>query len=52
MKKKLLLTLVMALAFVLALTVAVFADTVHNENTVNYSATVTLDDGKVLPLFD
>lgn len=52
MKKKLLLTLVMALAFVLALTVAVFAEVVHDESNVDYNEKVTLSDGTVLPLFD
>ena len=52
MKKKLFLTLVLAFAFVIALSVSVFADSIHNENTVDYSAKVTLDDGTELNLFD
>ena len=50
--KKLFLTFVLALAFVIALSVSVFAGSIHNENTVDYKATVTLDDGTVLNLFD
>lgn len=52
MKKRLFLTFVMIFVFALTLAFAVSADTIHNENTVDYSATVTLDDGTVLPLFD
>ena len=53
MKKKLFLGFVMTVVFALALTLAVSAEgTVHNENTVDYSETVTLNDGTVLPLFD
>lgn len=52
MKKKLLLALVMTFVFALALTFAVSADSIHNENTVDYKATVTLDDGTVCNLFD
>ena len=52
MKKKLFLTVVMTLVFAVALMLAVSAESVHNENTVDYDATVTLSDGKVLPLFD
>ncbi len=52
MKKKLFLAIVMAAIFVLTLAFAVSADSVHNENTVDYSATVTLDDGTVCELFD
>lgn len=52
MKKRLFLTFVMVFIFALTLAFAVSADTVHNENTVDYNATVTLDDGTVLPLFD
>ena len=52
MKKRLFLTFVMIFVFALTLAFAVSADTIHNENTVDYNATVTLDDGTVLPLFD
>ena len=46
------LMLIMAVIFAVTLAVAVFADSVHNENTVDYSATVTLNDGTVCPLYD
>jgi len=52
MKKKLFLTLVMALVFALALTIAAFAEVVHDESNVDYNEKVTLLDGTVLPLFD
>ena len=52
MKKRLFLTLVMVFVLALTLAFAVSAGTVHNENTVDYNATVTLDDGTVLSLFD
>ncbi len=52
MKKRLFLTFVMVFIFALTLAFAVSAGTVHNENTVDYSETVTLDDGTILPLFD
>ena len=52
MKKRLFLTFVMIFVFALTLAFAVSAGTIHNENTVDYSATVTLDDGTVLSLFD
>lgn len=52
MKKRLFLTFVMIFVFALTLAFAVSADTIHNENTVDYNAIVTLDDGTVLPLFD
>ena len=52
MKKKLFLAIVMVFAFVMAFTFVVSAEAVHNENTVDYDATVTLDDGAVLPLYD
>ena len=52
MKKRLFLTFVMVFVFALMLAFAVSAGTVHNENTVDYSATVTLDDGTKLELFD
>lgn len=52
MKKKLFLVAVMVFAFVLALTVAVSAEAIHNSTTVDYDATVTLNDGTVLPLYD
>ena len=50
--KKLLLTLVLALSLSLVFTIAVFADRVHNENTVNYGETVTLNDGTTVNIFD
>ena len=45
---------VMTFLFVLALAFAVSAEaeSVHNANTVDYRATVTLNDGVVLPLYD
>lgn len=52
MKKKLFLMVVMTFVFALALTFAVSAESVHNENTVDYDATVTLDNGTVCNLFD
>ena len=54
MKKKLFLMVVMTFLFVLALAFAVSAEaeSVHNANTVDYRATVTLNDGAVLPLYD
>ena len=52
MKKKLFLMVVMAFVFVMVLTLTVCAESVHNENTVDYNATVTLEDGTVLPLYD
>ena len=52
MKKRLFLTVVMIFVFALMLTFAVSADSVHNANTVDYSATVTLSNGTVLNLFD
>ncbi len=52
MKKKLFLMVVMAFVFAMVLTLVVCAESVHNENTVDYSATVTLNDGTVLPLYD
>ena len=52
MKKRLFLTFVMVFVFALTLALVTSADTIHNENTVDYSATVTLDDGTELELFD
>jgi hypothetical protein len=52
MVKKLYLTIFMAVILTVMLALLVSADTVHNENTVDYSATVTLNDGTVLPLYD
>ena len=54
MKKKLFLMVVMTFLFVWALAFAVSAEaeSVHNANTVDYRATVTLNDGVVLPLYD
>ena len=42
MKKRIFLTFVMVFVFALMLAFAVSAGTVHNENTVDYNATVTL----------
>lgn len=50
--KKLLISLVMSLALALTFSLVVLADSVHNENTVDYSETVTLGDGTVIPIFD
>ena len=47
MAKKLYLTIFMAVILTVMLALLVSADTVHNENTVEYSATVTLTDGTV-----
>ena len=52
MKKKLFLAFVMTFVFAVVLAFAVSAETVHDSTTVDYSATVTLDDGTVLPLYD
>lgn len=61
MKKKLLITLVMSVVFALALAFTVSAESIHNESTVDYNATVTLNkeftlaDGSTTntaPLFD
>lgn len=52
MQKKLILTLALVVMFVLILTVSVFADSVHNANTVDYSAKVTLENGTEVSLFD
>ncbi len=52
MKKKLFLTAVMVFIFVMMLAFAVSADSVHNENTVDYNSKVTLNDGTVLPIYD
>lgn len=49
--KRLFLALVVAIAFVLALTVAVSAESVHN-GKVDLNQKVTLSDGTVLNLFD
>ena len=49
--KRLFLALVMAIVFVLALTVAVSAESVHN-GKVDLNQKVTLSDGTVLNLFD
>ena len=51
MKKKILITLTMALAIMLALAISVFADSVH-EGRVDLDATVTLDNGTTVNLFD
>lgn len=51
MKKKILITLTVALAIMLALAISVFADSVH-EGRVDLDATVTLDNGTTVNLFD
>ena len=51
MKKKILLILSCALVLMLAFAVTAFAESVH-EGKVDLSATVTLDNGTVVPLFD
>ena len=52
MKKKLLLSFVLAIVFALTLTVVAFADSIHNENTVDYNEKAILADGTVLPIYD
>ncbi len=52
MKKKLFLAIIMAFILTLAFTTIVSSTSVHNENTVDYEATVTLDNGTVCNLFD
>ena len=52
MKKKLFVAFVMTFVFALAFTAIVSATSVHNESTVDYDATVTLDNGTVCNLFD
>ena len=52
MRKKILLSFALAIVFALTLALVVFADSVHNENTVDYNEKVTLSDGTVLPIFD
>ena len=52
MKKKLFLMVVMIFVFAVVFTLAVSAGAVHNENTVDYDATVTLNSGAVCNLFD
>ena len=51
MKKKILLVLSCALVLMLVFAVTAFAESVH-EGKVDLSATVTLDNGTVVPLFD
>ena len=52
MKRKLFLAFVLVIVFTFTFAIVAFADTVHNETTVDYSATVILDDGTVCKLFD
>ncbi len=61
MKKKLFIVFAFAIMFVMMFTVVSFADSVHNENTVDYDKTVklgsqfTLEDGTLtdtVPIFD
>ncbi|MBO5357062.1 MAG: leucine-rich repeat domain-containing protein [Clostridia bacterium] len=52
MKKKFYLMLAIMVMLVCALAVNVSAEAVHNDNTVDYDATVTLSDGTVCELFD
>ena len=50
--KKLFLAFAIMLVFVIGFAFTASAESVHNENTVDYNATVTLDDGTELPLYD
>ena len=50
--KKLLISLVMVVVFAMTLSLVVLADSIHNENTVDYDATVTLNSGTTVNLFD
>ncbi|MBO5378906.1 MAG: leucine-rich repeat protein [Clostridia bacterium] len=50
--KKLLISLVMVVVFAMTLSLVVLADSIHNENTVDYDATVTLNNGTTVNLFD
>jgi hypothetical protein len=50
--RKLLITLIMTLALALTFSLVVLADSVHNENTVDYSETVKLNNGTTVNLFD
>ena len=61
MMKKLFIVIALAIIFVMAFAVVSFADTIHNENTVDYEKTVklgsqfTLEDGTLtdtVPIFD
>ena len=52
MKKKILLMLAMTAVLACLLALAVSAGAVHNSTTVDYGATVTLDNGTVCNLFD
>ena len=52
MKKRIIFTIALALSLILSLALAISADSVHNENTVDYSATVTLESGVEVNLFD
>ena len=52
MKKKILFIVTLCIMLICMLAIAVSAGSVHNESTVNYDETVTLDDGTVCNLFD
>ena len=52
MRRKLFSAFILVIAFTMMFAVVAFAESVHNENTVDYNATVMLDDGTVLPLYD
>lgn len=52
MKRKLFLAFIMVAVLALTLAFAVSAESVHNENTVDYSAKVTLNNGTEVNLFD
>jgi len=52
MKRKLFLAFIMVAVLALTLAFAVSADSIHNENTVDYSAKVTLNNGTEVNLFD
>ena len=52
MKKKIIFIVALCIMLICMLAIAVSAESVHNESTVNYDETVTLDDGTVCNLFD
>ncbi len=52
MKKKLLLTFVLVAIAICTLAFTASADSIHNENTVDYSSTVALNNGTTVNLFD
>ena len=52
MKKKLFLAIVMTAILTMLLAFSTSAESIHNENNVDYNAIVTLDDNTVCNLFD